>query len=376
MSSCPNCGAAVAEDLKFCGYCGTALDVIPHETGTRILQDTQAIRSETERLAQSTLAPTSDSLLNANGYQLVAVGPADEHLFARLTDDGALLWYASDSSGERFIVDAAFVDSLLESEDFPSWVDGTGFARCTTCGSKYHLSRTASPVASGTYRLGCLRCESEDGALKLIANARASFVQSVSDAEGSLGSPIVSADEYALAKSLPEALSRVANTLAGEVRRGEFIAHGLETVRTPVLSWQEWQEWESWRPFLQLRGSELAANAGVPADDLQTEIVRARSVLSESPIERLNDKCASALAAYDLAVSEDSDRWTRIVRILAALWYGLIPGVIVGFAWLYRYAQVGLLPALLMGWAACAFVIWLYLLLVRWNIDGTYGRSR
>src|SRR5665647_1784413 len=43
MAKCTECGAVVADDLKFCGYCGAKLNIVSEHLGTQILGNTQAI---------------------------------------------------------------------------------------------------------------------------------------------------------------------------------------------------------------------------------------------------------------------------------------------------------------------------------------------
>jgi len=51
MAKCTECGAAVADDSRFCNYCGAKLNIIGEHLGTQILGNTQAIMGALERMA-------------------------------------------------------------------------------------------------------------------------------------------------------------------------------------------------------------------------------------------------------------------------------------------------------------------------------------
>jgi len=51
MAKCTECGAAVADNLKFCGYCGAKINVIDEHLGTQILGNTEVIMDALERMA-------------------------------------------------------------------------------------------------------------------------------------------------------------------------------------------------------------------------------------------------------------------------------------------------------------------------------------
>jgi len=51
MAKCTECGAVVADDLKFCGYCGAKLNIVSEHFGTQILGNTQVIMGALERIA-------------------------------------------------------------------------------------------------------------------------------------------------------------------------------------------------------------------------------------------------------------------------------------------------------------------------------------
>ena len=141
MAKCSECGAVVAEDLKFCGYCGAKLNVINEHLGTQILGNTQAILN-----ALSSVAPTDQWVVLGTAKD----GPLADGLIVKRTGDSRsrLLW---SDGGKLTEVNNAY---LLESYERgtldvnPDLVD-----TCKDCLTRYHRSRRVAYLA---YDLGTL----------------------------------------------------------------------------------------------------------------------------------------------------------------------------------------------------------------------------
>lgn len=130
MARCTECGAAVADDLKFCGYCGAKLKVIGEHLGTQILGNTQVLIE-----AVAKIAPVNQYVLVGS----VTAGPMSGGVVLYETaDDGSLslLWSDGDRLdrvGARPVDDSFRAGSLEWNRELTD--------RCPRCLTAYHRTR-------------------------------------------------------------------------------------------------------------------------------------------------------------------------------------------------------------------------------------------
>ena len=129
MAKCTECGASVADDLKFCGYCGAKLNIVGEHLGTQILRNTQAIMDAVAEMAPlatfKVLGTITEGLLSG-GY-----------ILARRIDKGASFWW---SNGEDLTaVDASHAADAFERGTL-AW-NSELTETCPLCLTKYHLTR-------------------------------------------------------------------------------------------------------------------------------------------------------------------------------------------------------------------------------------------
>lgn len=131
MAKCAECGAVVADDLKFCGYCGAKLNVIGEHLGTQILGNTEVIMGALARILPG----------GVQGYILIGKpndGPfAGGLILGRHDGHNAKAWW---SDGDKLThVAVSFVLDLWDRDALeisPDLVD-----TCPNCLSTYHRTR-------------------------------------------------------------------------------------------------------------------------------------------------------------------------------------------------------------------------------------------
>lgn len=131
LARCTECGAAVVEDLKFCGYCGAKLDVISGHTGSLILANTSAILDA--------LAASAPHVHYAVVGRATRSGQSDGLILQRR--DSSFWWSDGDVPAQ---LAAGLLNDLYSSGAIifdDSWQN-----RCPTCLRKYHFTRAVYAV--------------------------------------------------------------------------------------------------------------------------------------------------------------------------------------------------------------------------------------
>jgi len=126
VAKCSECGAVVADDLKFCGYCGARIDVIDSTLASRILAKTDSVLLSLSKLT------TVDELITAGAVV------SGEH-------QGKLL-YVNKGNGGLFISDG---QAILPADGFveQAWSAGLIEASpslvttCPVCLGQFHAFR-------------------------------------------------------------------------------------------------------------------------------------------------------------------------------------------------------------------------------------------
>ena len=139
MAKCAECGAVVADDSKFCNYCGAKLNVIGEHLGTQILGNTEVIMGALDRMApgaieQYKVVGTATDGPLAGGLILDRVGKSAEW---RRYDQPTTLWW---SNGEKLTeISSKFVLECFDRgalEFSPELV-----STCKDCLTTYHRTR-------------------------------------------------------------------------------------------------------------------------------------------------------------------------------------------------------------------------------------------
>jgi len=131
MAKCTECGAAVADDLKFCGYCGAKINVISEHMGTRILGNTEAIMSALSQVTAVDRYSVIGTIRSGKraGYAVLAN-----------KKEGSLLV----SDGEAIVEAADFVRGAFERGEI-EW-DPSYTHACPACLTRYHVTlQVAAP---------------------------------------------------------------------------------------------------------------------------------------------------------------------------------------------------------------------------------------
>jgi len=136
MAKCTECGAAVADDSKFCNYCGAKLNIIGEHLGTRILGNTQVIMGALERIAPG--AAQQYTVLGTAGD-----GPLAGGLILSQPQDGGyrLLWSDGDKLTEissQHVLDCYARGAFEFSADL--------LDTCKDCLTVFHRTRRVSCV--------------------------------------------------------------------------------------------------------------------------------------------------------------------------------------------------------------------------------------
>lgn len=136
MAKCTECGAAVAGDLKFCGYCGAKLNIVSEHVGTRILGNTQVLID-----AVSRIAPVE---------QYVVLGTVTDGKLA----DGLILSQAHEGRDRLLWSDGEKLTEIVPDHVLNAWGRGAFewhpalTDTCPACLTTYHRTR-GYPGGSG-----------------------------------------------------------------------------------------------------------------------------------------------------------------------------------------------------------------------------------
>ena len=132
MAKCSECGAAVADESKFCGYCGAKVNIVSEHLGTQILGKADVILGALERMApgaveQYTVLGTATDGPLAGGLILCEQSADKPYRF---------LW----SDGEK-LTEVAYkhVDECFEQGTLEFSLDLV--KTCKECLTTFHLTR-------------------------------------------------------------------------------------------------------------------------------------------------------------------------------------------------------------------------------------------
>jgi len=107
MAKCTHCGAPIKDNVQFCAYCGTKLNVIDEDLGRRILSDVGTIKQavaggavadySSEPVVAIVRATGAAVTSSVRGLRITGVGDVSfEHI--RLIDEsGGLTWVSKDA---------------------------------------------------------------------------------------------------------------------------------------------------------------------------------------------------------------------------------------------------------------------------------------
>lgn len=251
MANCTQCGAPVTDDLRFCSYCGTRLNIVDESLGKLILSNTEAIKqalsdaSNHYGVSGKYLEPISFKDLNSE-YYMPLLRTTDETLVVAKLNDGNRLAYQIvfadenpvDWAGEK-------VEGLIIGGQIAEWF--AGWLRCPECLKRYHITRADPSILMRIAE--CPRC----AVGRPLGSAQIEFDELTQNLARIEGSPVdkpgflsteSQRDRYRRQqerlKTLPARLAQIRDRLEQLRRADGFVAERCEQ---PLMSAEQAREW-------------------------------------------------------------------------------------------------------------------------------------
>ncbi len=306
MARCSECGGAVADDLKFCGYCGAKLNIIGEHLGTRILGNTEAIMAALE-----TAVPGASRRYTVLGTVTEGKLAGGIMLTQPQSNGDLVLW----SDGDQLT--PIEVGHLVEAwhEGWLDW-EPTLASTCPRCLDKYHRTRALyipEPPVPGWEAVNLWLREYCDGA------ARSHVLV---DIDKWLGCPFCWAG-YLAGFDIRHVIETSFEKVRQAVSERADLAKALVRIHGPALEWAERidehfaplteslhrcglepQSWDEWRQYQSILGARKWALSLKPRDrQLDCEYVVPLWVIGD-------DDFREKAESFDVSVSE----WDRKMR--------------------------------------------------------------